>query len=88
MLDFGEAKKEIENGEETARPLSAEEEKVYRLLREAGGCTVDNIAARAKMSATDVLRILGILCVKGIVANDGPGRWSAAAGRKKSLTAR
>ncbi len=79
-LDFGEAGKEAETREETARPLSGEEEKVYRLLREAGGCTVDNLAARAKMSATDVLRILGILCIEGIVSNDGPGRWSAADG--------
>ncbi|MGC9490975.1 MAG: DNA-processing protein DprA [Thermovirgaceae bacterium] len=83
ILDFGQEKKEAATREETARSLSGEEEKVYRLLREAGGCTVDNIAARAKMSATDVLRILGILSVEGIVANDGPGRWSAA-GRKKA----
>lgn len=85
LLDFGQDKKDAATREETARSLSGEEEKVYRLLREAGGCTVDNIAARAKMSATDVLRILGILCIEGIVANDGPGRWSAAGGKKARL---
>ncbi|MFP4481727.1 MAG: DNA-processing protein DprA [Thermovirgaceae bacterium] len=81
-LDFWDAGKMVGIREETATPLSEEEEKVYCLLREIGGCTVDNIAARAKMSATDVLRILGILSVEGFVANDGPGRWSATTGRR------
>jgi len=85
MLDFSEVGKEAGTMGETARPLSGEEEKVYRLLRESGGCTVDNIAARAKMSATDVLRILGNLCIEGIVANDGPGRWSVVGHRKARL---
>ena len=60
------------------RNLSEEEQRVYELLGETGGRTVDNIAVDAKMSATDVLRILGILSVEGLVRHDGGGRWSAA----------
>lgn len=65
------------------RPLSEEEERVYRLLRETGGRTVDNIAANAKMSATDVLRILGALSVDGLAWTGGSGRWSAGGSRRE-----
>ena len=84
-LAFDRPENDLESGPESGRSLSEDEEKVYRLLRETGGCTVDNIAARAKMSATDVLRIIGILSVDGIVSNDGPGRWGVAAGGRMRL---
>lgn len=79
-LDFGPVFHGVEEPPGSKKLLSKEEGKVYALLRESGGRTVDNIAANAKMSATDVLRILGALSVKGLARPEGAGRWSAACG--------
>ena len=55
--------------------LSPEEGQIYKILRERGDRTVDNIAGECKMTPASVLECLGKLKLHGLVAMSGPGRW-------------
>ena len=65
----------VEDEDKKLEDLSSEEGHIYKILKERGDRTVDNIAGECKMTPASVLECLGKLKLRGLVAMTGPGRW-------------
>jgi DNA processing protein len=57
--------------------LSEKEKKILSILSLRGGCTIDNLADEAKMSAAEVFQAVTVMSLRGLVFSSGAGRYSS-----------